>query len=93
MPVWRDLLIGLRRLEDRGEIRGGYFVAGFLGEQFALPNAIDSLRAMKTKPLDQEVVMLSAVDPLNVIGTITPGKKIPTLSSGRVKIQNGIVIE
>lgn len=65
-PSWRDLLVGFRRLEDKGEIRGGYFVAGFYGEQFALPTAVDSLRAMKNKPTSQEKITIAAVDPLNI---------------------------
>lgn len=76
IPRWRELLICFRKLEDRGEIRGGRFVDGFLGEQFALPYAVDSLRAMRKK---ERIVMnatISAADPLNLIGYILPGEKI-----------------
>ncbi|HRD70195.1 MAG TPA: DEAD/DEAH box helicase [Legionella sp.] len=90
IPRWRDLLRGFRRLEDRGEIRGGYFVAGFIGEQFALPQAVESLRAIKKNPESTEIINLSATDPLNVVGYITPGARIPALSKGVVLLQNGI---
>ena len=92
IPSWRDLLIGFRRLEDRGEIRGGRFVQGFLGEQFALPYAIDSLRAMKSKKDSEEVITLSAVDPLNVVGFILPGARITAISKGVVRFQDGMPI-
>jgi ATP-dependent Lhr-like helicase len=92
-PAWRDLLIGFRRLEDQGEIRGGYFVAGFLGEQFALPSAVDSLRAIKNKILTQEKITLSAVDPLNMVGFITPGNRIPALANSTVTLLDGVVID
>ncbi|CEG57226.1 DEAD/DEAH box helicase [Legionella fallonii] len=92
IPRWRDLLIGFRRLEDKGEIRGGRFVDGFLGEQFALPVAIDSLRAIKKKETTQDVVTISAVDPLNLAGFIVPGHRITANSNGVVKLQNGIPV-
>src|SRR3954452_23593651 len=65
LPRWRDLLISFRRLEDRGEIRGGRFISGFIGEQFALPVAVESLRAMKSIPSSGEIITISAADPLN----------------------------
>jgi len=68
LPAWRELLIGFRRLEDRGEIRGGRFVDGFLGEQFALPVAVESVRATRNLPLSGETMTLSAADPLNLLG-------------------------
>ena len=74
IPRWRELLIAFRRLEDRGEVRGGRFVSGFLGEQFALPQALDSLRIARKKEPRKEKVTLSAVDPLNLTGIILPGK-------------------
>ena len=73
LPPWREMLMCLRRLEARGEIRGGRFVAGFSGEQFALPEAIGLLRDARRKPNDGEFVSLSAADPLNLVGIITPG--------------------
>ncbi len=91
-PRWRDLLIGFRRLEQRGEIRGGRFVDGFLGEQFALPIAVSSLRAIKRKEPNQNVISISAVDPLNVVGYILPGNRITAISNRVVKLQDGIAI-
>lgn len=89
VPRWRDLLIAFRRMEDRGEIRGGRFVNGFIGEQFALPYAIDSLRAMKMKAPVDEKLTISAVDPLNVIGYILPGPRITAISTGNVVFHKG----
>ena len=73
LPPWRDLLRVYRRLEARGEIRGGRFVAGFSGEQFALPEAIGLLREMRRRPKSGEWVSLSGADPLNLVGILTPG--------------------
>ena len=75
LPPWREMLMCLRRLEARGEIRGGRFVAGFSGEQFALPEAVGLLRDARRKPASDELVSLSAADPLNLIGIITPGRE------------------
>jgi ATP-dependent Lhr-like helicase len=80
IPRWRELLVMFRRLEDRGEIRGGRFVSGFLGEQFALPYAVDSLRAIKNQKIDNEKVMVSTVDPLNLVGIILPGERVTAIS-------------
>src|SRR6202034_2475541 len=79
---WRELLIALRRLEDQGEIRGGRFVSGFLGEQFALPVAVESLRASARQPVSGEVVTISAADPLNLVGILIPGDRVSS-SSGK----------
>lgn len=92
IPRWRDLLIAFRRLEDRGEIRGGRFVSGFLGEQFALPYAVDSLRAFKKKEPSKEIITISAVDPLNMVGSILPGTRIPAISGSKLVYQDGIQI-
>ena len=73
LPPWRQLLMCFRRLEARGEIRGGRFVAGFSGEQFALPDAVGLLRDARRKPNDGEFLSLSAADPLNLVGILTPG--------------------
>ena len=73
LASWRALLGIYRRLEARGEIRGGRFVDGFVGEQFALPEALERLRAMRRDSSHQEAVIVSAADPLNLIGVITPG--------------------
>jgi ATP-dependent Lhr-like helicase len=84
LPPWRELLTCLRRLEARGEIRGGRFVAGFSGEQFALPEAVGALRQLRRKPLSGELVSISAADPLNLVGVLTPGSRVPSLASNRV---------
>jgi len=83
LPTWREVLMGFRRLEDRGEIRGGRFVDGFLGEQFALPVAVESVRGMRGLPLSGQTITLSAADPLNLIGILVPGERVPAIS-GRV---------
>jgi ATP-dependent Lhr-like helicase len=83
LPTWRELLIAFRRLEDRGEIRGGRFVTGFIGEQFALPIAVETLRARRDRTTPDAPVDVSAGDPLNLAGTIVPGPKIAS-TSGRV---------
>jgi ATP-dependent helicase Lhr and Lhr-like helicase len=90
LPTWRELLMGFRRLEDRGEIRGGRFVDGFLGEQFALPVAVESVRAMRSLPLSGETMTLSAADPLNLIGILVPGERIPAISGKTVSYRDGI---
>ena len=74
-PRWRELLVALRRMEARGEIRGGRFVAGFVGEQFALPEAIDALRAVRRTGASVETLPLGAYDPLNLAGIITPAQE------------------
>lgn len=79
-PSWRELLILFRRLEARGEIRGGRFVDGFIGEQFALPYAAESLRAIKKKPPEQKEFTIFAVDPLNLFGIILPGERVSAIS-------------
>jgi ATP-dependent helicase Lhr and Lhr-like helicase len=89
---WRELLRALRRVEARGEVRGGRFVDGFLGEQFALPLAIDSLRAsLKISPSGGSLT-LSAADPLNLIGIIIPGQRVPAISSKTVLVKDGVAI-
>ncbi len=93
LPKWRELLIAFRRLEDRGEIRGGRFVDGFLGEQFALPVAVESLRATRKLPPTGEIVTLSAADPLNLIGILVPGERVPAISGRTVQFRDGIAIE
>jgi ATP-dependent Lhr-like helicase len=90
VPKWRELLIAFRRLEDRGEVRGGRFVDGFLGEQFALPTAVESLRATRQLPTTGEQVTVSAADPLNLVGIIVPGDRIPSISGHHVHYQDGI---
>jgi ATP-dependent Lhr-like helicase len=92
LPRWRELLIVLRRLEDRGEVRGGRFVGGFLGEQFALPVALESVRAFRSVPTDGETVTLSAADPLNFAGILVPGERVAANSAKFVSFRDGIAV-
>jgi ATP-dependent Lhr-like helicase len=92
LPPWRDLLRVYRRLEARGEIRGGRFVAGFSGEQFALPDAVGMLREVRRKPGSDSWVSLSGADPLNLVGILTPGPKLPALTGNRLIYRNGLPI-
>ena len=91
LPKWRELQMAFRRLEDRGEIRGGRFVDGFLGEQFALPVAVESLRATRKLPLTGETIVLSAADPLNLVGILLPGERVPAISGKSVTLYDGVV--
>jgi ATP-dependent Lhr-like helicase len=93
LPKWRELQIAFRQLEARGEIRGGRFVDGFLGEQFALPVAVESLRATRALPSTGEIVTVSAADPLNLIGIVVPGDRIPAISGRTVSYRDGIPFE
>jgi len=86
---WREFLITFRRLEDRGEVRGGRFVDGFLGEQFALPVALESLRAARHFEPSGESVTLSAADPLNLVGIIVPGERVPAVSGKTITLRDG----
>jgi ATP-dependent Lhr-like helicase len=92
LPTWRELLMGFRRLEDRGEIRGGRFIDGFLGEQFALPVAVESVRATRNLPLTGETLTLSAADPLNLVGILVPGDRVPAISGRVVSYRDGIAV-
>jgi ATP-dependent Lhr-like helicase len=92
LPPWRDLLRIYRRLEARGEIRGGRFVAGFSGEQFALPDAIGMLREVRRKPETGSWVSLSGADPLNLAGILTPGPKLAALTGNRVLYRDGLPV-
>jgi len=92
-PRWREVLLALRRLEDRGEIRGGRFVSGFLGEQFALPVALESLRADRKRPPSGETIIVSAADPLNLVGVIVPGERVPAISGKFVAFRDGVAVE
>jgi ATP-dependent Lhr-like helicase len=87
---WRDILLALRRLEARGAIRGGRFVTGFVGEQYALPGAVEALRRTRRLERNGETVRLSAVDPLNLVGIITPGPRIPALRTQQVVYRDGL---
>src|SRR4051812_33434027 len=92
VPTWRELLIALRRLEDRGEIRGGRFVTGFSGEQFALPVAVESLRALRNMEPRGETVTVSAADPMNLVGIIVPGERVPAISGHTVSFKDGVAV-
>jgi ATP-dependent helicase Lhr and Lhr-like helicase len=91
LPPWRELFYVYRRMEARGEIRGGRFVTGFSGEQFALPEAAGALRKAGASA-DEELVSISAADPLNLVGVITPGDKVPAFSGNRVLFRNGVPV-
>jgi ATP-dependent Lhr-like helicase len=92
LPPWRDLLRVYRRLESRGEVRGGRFVAGFSGEQFALPDAIGMLRKIRRQPEAGLQVSLSAADPLNLVGILTPGPRLAALTGNRLLYRDGLPI-
>ena len=92
LPRWRELLIVLRRLEDRGEVRGGRFASGFLGEQFALPVALESLRAMRGLQPDGETITVSSADPLNFAGILVPGERVPATSGRFVAFRDGVAV-
>jgi ATP-dependent helicase Lhr and Lhr-like helicase len=92
LPKWREVLITLRRLEDRGEVRAGRFVSGFLGEQFALPLAVESLRAQRNAPTLGEVVSVSAADPLNLVGIVVPGERVAANSGRPVAFRDGVAV-
>jgi ATP-dependent Lhr-like helicase len=93
LPPWRELLGMLRRLEGRGEVCGGRFVTDFLGEQFALPIAVESLRAVRREPSIGESVTVSAADPLNLVGIIVPGDRVPANSGTFVTFRDGAAAE
>jgi ATP-dependent Lhr-like helicase len=92
LPPWRDLLRVYRDLERRGEIRGGRFVAGFSGEQYALPDAVGLLREVRRKQESGAWVSLSGADPLNLAGILTPGPKLAALTGNRLLYRDGIPI-
>ena len=89
---WRDLVRVLRRLEARGEIRGGRFVSGFIGEQFALPEAVEQLRKIKNTEPDGRFIVVSACDALNLAGIISPGPKVPAVVRNRLAFRDGVPI-
>jgi ATP-dependent helicase Lhr and Lhr-like helicase len=93
LPRWREVLIALRRLEDRGEIRGGRFVNNFLGEQFALPLAVESLRASRNEPPTGQIISIFSADPLNLSGILVPGQKIAANSRRFVSFLDGVAVE
>ncbi len=92
LPTWRDLLYVYRRMEARGELRGGRFVQGFAGEQFALPRAMNTLRNIRKKELEGKFISISACDPLNLTGSITAGERIASLANNRILYRDGLAI-
>jgi ATP-dependent Lhr-like helicase len=93
LPPWRDLLITYRRLEDRGDVRGGRFVSGLVGEQFALPAAVESLRASRHRRPDELPITVSAADPLNLAGIVVPGERVPAISGRTVTFHQGVAVD
>jgi len=91
-PSWRTLLGIYRRMEARGEIRGGRFVAGFIGEQFALPEAVEGLRAMRREQ-ELSTIIVAAADPLNLVGILTPGQRISPFTQQVIVYRGGVPIE
>jgi ATP-dependent helicase Lhr and Lhr-like helicase len=89
---WRILLRTYHRLEARGEIRGGRFVAGISGEQFALPEAVGLVRSIRRAPALETMISVSAADPLNLVGVITPGGRITAHASNRVLYRDGVAV-
>jgi ATP-dependent Lhr-like helicase len=92
-PTWRELLSVLRRMEARGEVRGGRFLAGLAGEQFALPGAVDLARSVRRQPPSGHRVRLAAVDPLNLTGVVTPGARIPATLGSFVDYVDGVPVD
>jgi ATP-dependent Lhr-like helicase len=92
LPPWRELVQVYRRMEARGEIRGGRFVAGFGGEQFAAADAVGRLRAVRKMEKLEERVVLSAADPLNLVGILTPAARVPAIHTNRVLLEDGLPI-
>ena len=92
-PPWRLLLQAYRRMEARGEIRGGRFVGGFVGEQYSLPDAVESMRSVRRLAPDTEPVMVSCTDPLNLVGILTPGPRVPVQSRQTIAYLNGAPAE
>jgi len=87
---WREVLWALRRMEARGTIRGGRFVNGFSGEQYAVPEAVEALRAVRKQERSGETITLSAADPLNLVGIVLPGPRVPALRSNTVTYVDGV---
>jgi len=92
LPPWRELLRAYQRLEARGEIRGGRFIAGLTGEQFALPEAVGMLRSVRQRAPDGTLVAVCGADPLNLVGHTLAGAKVPNLTSTRVLYRDGVPV-
>jgi len=91
LPPWRQLWRVYRRLEARGEVRGGRFVSGFAGEQFAWPDAVDRLRRIH-RHAESDDVLIAAADPLNLVGIVTPGKRVPATTRNRLLYRRGVPV-
>ena len=89
-PRWRDLVRVYRRLELKGEIRGGRFVSGFVGEQFALPDAVAALRDAHRAAPTGALEVVAACDPLNLVGIVTPGERVPAQPGNRIVFRDGV---
>jgi ATP-dependent Lhr-like helicase len=92
LPRWRELLHALHRMEARGLIRGGRFVNGLSGEQFALPEALPLLREVRKRDHDGQFVCVCAADPLNIVGTVLPGEKVPAFVGNRIALRDGACV-
>jgi len=92
LPPWHALLRVFRRLEAQGKIRGGRFVAGMAGEQYALADAVSAMRAIRRQEAKGDLVSLSAADPLNLTGIVTPGARVPALAKNRVLYRDGVAV-
>jgi len=92
LPPWHVLLRALRRLEAQGHIRGGRFVAGIPGEQYALADAVTALRAIRKRAPNEQLVSLSASDPLNLVGTLLPGPRVPAVTGNRILLRDGVAV-
>ncbi len=90
LPPWRELLRVYHRLEARGEIRGGRFIAGLSGEQFALPEAVGLLRETRRRPHDGRLLCVAATDPANLLGSLLPGERVPRVPGNRVLYRDGV---
>ncbi|HEV7802034.1 MAG TPA: helicase-related protein, partial [Burkholderiales bacterium] len=92
LPTWRELVMVYRRMEARGEIRGGRFVGGFGGEQFALPDAVGRLRAVRKIAKSGELVAVNGADPLNLVGILTPDARVSSIAQNRILLRDGVAL-
>jgi ATP-dependent Lhr-like helicase len=92
LPTWRELVMVYRRMEARGEIRGGRFVGGFGGEQFALPDAVGRLRAVRKIAKSGELIVVNGADPLNLVGILTPDARVSSIAQNRILFRDGVAI-
>ena len=90
---WREVIWALRRMEARGLIRGGRFVSGFVGEQYALPDAVEELRRVRRTERSGELVRVSAADPLNLVGIAVPGARVPAVRSNSIVYRDGLPVD